>query len=116
MSTVMSTPQGSVRADTPAAAASPSVAERTAAAEARVARDARATADAVKDAERKVKDELNDVPATDRLAASRGALRSAMLEIVHPPKRPSIMPQGIGEIGNRLLDRARELPGAALFL
>jgi hypothetical protein len=62
------------------------------------------------------KDELNDVPATDRLAASRGALRLAMMGIAHPPKRPSIVPESVGQLGDRLLDRLRELPGAEFIL
>jgi hypothetical protein len=39
-----------------------------------------------------------------------------MMEIAHPPPRPSLVSDGIGQLGNKLLDRARELPGAALFL
>ena len=62
------------------------------------------------------KDELNDVPATDRLAASRGALRQAMMGIAHPPKRPSIVPESVGQLGDRLLDRLRALPGAEFIL
>jgi hypothetical protein len=62
------------------------------------------------------KDELNDVPASDRLAASRGALRMAMMEIAHPPKRPSIVPGAVGQLGDRLLDRLRDLPGAEFII
>ena len=90
--------------------------DRVAAAGARVAGEARAAADAVSDAARRAKDELNDVPATDRLAASRGALRLAMMDIAHPPKRPSIIPESVGNLGDRLLDRLRELPGAEFIL
>ncbi len=69
----------------------------------------------------KVKDALKEVPAADRLAASRGALRSAMMDITHPPKRAPLFPEGLGKIGldklvNRLLDRLRELPAASFFL
>jgi len=61
-------------------------------------------------------DQLNDVAATDRLAASRGALRMAMMEIAHPPKRPSIVPGAVGQLGDRLLDRLRDLPGAEFVI
>nr|HET7858210.1 hypothetical protein [Caldimonas sp.] len=99
--------------------APPSVApaaDDRAAAGARVAGEARAAAEAVSDASRQAKDELNDVPATDRLAASRGALRLAMMEIAHPPKRASIVPESVGHLGDRLLERLRELPGAEFIL
>ena len=119
MSTVLSSPQGTTRVDIDTSAG-PAVTDRVAAAGARVAAEAKATGaavkEAVKDAAQQAKEELKDVPATDRLAASRGAMRMAMIEIVHPPRRPSIVPAGIGQLGNRLLDRARELPGAAFFL
>ena len=61
-------------------------------------------------------DQLNDVAATDRLAASRGALRTAMMGITHPPKRPSIVPESVGQLGDRLLDRLRALPGAEYII
>jgi hypothetical protein len=92
------------------------VQERAAAAGARVASETRSTAEVVKDAAREAKEELTDVPATDRLAASRGALRLAMMDIAHPPKRPSLVPDSVGALGDRLLDRVRELPGAAFVL
>jgi hypothetical protein len=120
MSTVASPPKGAARADTRAASAGSVVHERVDAAEARVAGEARASAhmvkEAVENAAKEAKEELKDVPATDRLAATRGALRSAMMEIAHPPKRAPLLPEGISQIGNRLLDRVRELPGAELFL
>jgi hypothetical protein len=111
-----STSSTAPRAPSSASARGPSVGESVRAAGQRVASDAQATAEVIKDAARQAKDELKDVPATDRLAASRAALREAMMEIAHPPKRESLMPEGIGQLGNRLLDRVRSWPGAALFL
>jgi len=79
--------------------------------------DAATTAkDAARNARDAVKDAVNDVPALDRLAASRHQLRSAMMEIAHPPPRAPLASGAIGDIANRLLDRARELPGATLLI
>jgi len=80
-------------------------------------KDAAATArDAARDAKDAVKDAVNEVPALNRLAASRNQLRSAMMEISHPPAREPLMSGGIGELANRLLARAGELPGASLLV
>ena len=56
--------------------------------------------------------------AADRLAASRRRLRAAMMDIAHPPSRPSLMAGlgGAGDVLDRLLARARGMPGAALLL
>lgn len=53
--------------------------------------------------------------ATERLAASRVRLRAALMEIAHPPPRPSMF-DGLGDIKTQVLDRLRALPGAALVL
>jgi hypothetical protein len=74
---------------------------------------AQAVKDAVHDASKAVSDE---VPAIDRLAASRARLRGAMMAIAHPPKRPALGGGSLGAFAERLLDRARALPGASLLL
>jgi hypothetical protein len=85
-----------------------------------VAAETRLASDAAREAQ-KVKDALNEVPASDRLAASRAALRGAMMDIAHPPKRASALADGLGKIGidkivDRLLERLRQIPGASLLL
>jgi hypothetical protein len=53
--------------------------------------------------------------AADRLAASRVRLRAALMEIAHPPPRPSIF-DGLGDIKAQLFDRLKSLPGASLVI
>ena len=55
--------------------------------------------------------------AAERLAASRTRLRAALMEIAHPAPKPSILGGlGLGDFGNRIIDRLKELPGAILVL
>jgi len=56
------------------------------------------------------------IPALDRLAASRTRLRGAMMAIAHPPPKPPLMGGRIGDLGGRLLARARALPGASFLM
>jgi hypothetical protein len=84
------------------------------------AREDSSQKEAVKQAEKEIKkaaeNAADTVPALDRLAASRNRLRGAMMEIAHPPPRPPLMGGRISDLANRLFDRARALPGAALFI
>jgi hypothetical protein len=100
-------------------AAPPRAAEAPAAVAAAAA-GTRLASETVRETE-KVKDVLNEVPAADRLAASRAALRGAMMDIAHPPRRASTFVDGLGKIGldklvDRLLERLRQMPAASLFL
>jgi hypothetical protein len=52
--------------------------------------------------------------ASERLAASRSALRGAMLDIVHPPKRAPLLGGRGGDLLQEILAKARTLPGAAI--
>jgi len=53
--------------------------------------------------------------AADRLAASRVRLRAALMEIAHPPPRPSVF-DGLGGLKTQLFDRLKSLPGAELVI
>ncbi|MEO5881646.1 MAG: hypothetical protein ABIQ06_04465, partial [Caldimonas sp.] len=51
--------------------------------------------------------------AAERLEASRACLRNALMEIAHPPPKPSLLGDlGTGSFGTRILDRLKGLPGA----
>jgi hypothetical protein len=49
--------------------------------------------------------------ATERLVASRARLRSALMEIAHPPPRPSPF-DGLSGLKAQIMDRLRAVPGA----
>jgi len=123
MSTVLSPPLGTTDAD--GATSAPSPARTTpvnsaAGATSTTLRDDSMQKEAVKKAAHDIKKAAekaaDDVPALDRLAASRTRLRGAMMAIAHPPPQPPLMGGRIGELGDRLLERARQLPGVALLV
>jgi len=121
MSTVMSSPVATDReADAAATAPTRATPVNSAAAGPSTATAGTAQKEAVKEAAQEIKkaakQAADDVPALDRLAASRNRLRSAMMEIAHPPPKPPLMSGHISDLGNRLLERARALPGAELFM
>jgi hypothetical protein len=63
------------------------------------------------------KHQVKEPSAGEKLAASRSRLRDAMMAIAHPPRRPSVLGDGIGDVGARLLDRAREsIPGSQIII
>lgn len=53
--------------------------------------------------------------ATERLVASRARLRAALMDIAHPPPRPSAF-DGLSGLKAQLLDRIKALPGATLII
>jgi hypothetical protein len=116
VTTVVSAPLESSHSESPP----PRTADATPAGAASVDAETRLASDAAREAE-KVRDALNEVPASDRLAASRAALRGAMTDIAHPPRRAPALADGLGKIGietivDRLLERLRQIPGASLLL
>ena len=123
MSSVMSPRVGTTAADDGAGAAS-ATARTTPVNASAAATPARHDESTPKDAVDKAAQEIkkaaakaaDEVPALDRLAASRMRLRGAMMEIAHPPPQPPLMGGRIGDLGNRLLDRVRQLPGASFFV
>ena len=64
---------------------------------------------------RKSAQPIMELTAKERLAASRDRLRGAMMAIAHPPRKPSPLADGLGDVGSKLLDRARRIPGAEIF-
>jgi len=61
--------------------------------------------------------EPKEPSAAERLEASRARLRSALMDIAHPPSKPSLLDElGIGSFGSQILDRLKSLPGAALVI
>jgi len=61
--------------------------------------------------------DAHEPSAAERLEASRARLRSALLEITHPPPKPSLLSDmRIGSLGHRLLERVKAMPAAGLVI
>ncbi|MEO7055183.1 MAG: hypothetical protein ABI281_13020 [Caldimonas sp.] len=54
--------------------------------------------------------------ASERLAASRSAMRGAMLDIVNPPKRAPILGGRASSLLDEMMAKARSMPGAAIVM
>lgn len=54
--------------------------------------------------------------ASERLTLTRSRLRTAMVDMAHPPQRPSLLDARVRPAAEAWLRKARELPGAALAL
>jgi len=59
--------------------------------------------------------EAKTASATARLEASRQRLRTALMDIAHPPPKPSAL-DGLGGLKALLLDKLKNLPGADLLV
>ena len=121
MSSVMSPPVGTT-ADDGAAATAPArtTPVNSTGAGASSLRDGSTQRDAgekaAQDIRKAAEEAAEEIPALDRLAASRTRLRGAMMAIAHPPPQPPLMGGRVGDLGSRLLERARQLPGASFVL
>jgi hypothetical protein len=122
MSTVMSPPLASAAADDVTAATAPArtTPVNSTGAGASTLHEDSTRKDAIEKAAQEIKKAADEaaaeVPALDRLAASRLRLRGAMMAIAHPPPQPPLMGGRVADLGNRLLERARRLPGAAIVM
>ena len=121
MSSVMSPPVGATGEDaTPATTTARTTPVNSTGVGASTLRDDNTQKDAVEKAAQEIKkaaeEAAAEVPALDRLAASRNRLRGAMMAIAHPPPKPPLMGGRIGDLGDRLVERARQLPGASFFM